>query len=134
MASKGGLGEAEAEVLRVLWDLGPSPIRAINRELEARGRRRAYTTVSTMLLRLAAKGYVASDAAEVPHIYRATVTREELLGRRLREAADELCDGDAVPLVLALVQRHRFSPEQLARFRRLLDEAKETEGSADEGR
>ncbi|HWE35068.1 MAG TPA: BlaI/MecI/CopY family transcriptional regulator [Isosphaeraceae bacterium] len=124
MANKAGLTEAEVEVLKVLWDLGPSPIRAINRELEARGRRWAYTTVSTLLLRLATKGCVASDAAGVPHIYRAAVTRDELLGRRLREAADELCDGDAVPLVLALVQRHRFSPEQLARFRRLLDEAK----------
>ena len=124
MANKAGLSEAEVEVLKVLWDLGPSPVRAINRELAARGRRWAYTTVSTLLLRLSTKGCVASDASEVPHVYRATVSRDELVGRRLREAADELCDGDAAPLVLALVQKHRFSAEELARFRRLLDEAR----------
>jgi predicted transcriptional regulator len=124
MANHPGLSEAEVEVLKVLWDLGPSPVRAINRELEGRGRRWAYTTVATLLSRLSSKGCVASDATGVPHVFRAVVSRDELVGRRLREAADELCDGDAAPLVLALVQRHRFTAEELARFRRLLDEAK----------
>ena len=128
MASQPGLSEAEIEVLKVLWDLGPSPVRAVNRELAARGRRWAYTTVSTLLLRMTTKGCVASDSSAVPHVYRATVSRDELVGRRLREAADELCDGDAVPLVLALVQRHRFTPEELARFQRLLDEARAADG------
>jgi predicted transcriptional regulator len=124
MASKPGLSEAEVEVLKALWDLGPSPVRAINKEMGRRGRRWAYTTVSTLLLRLAAKGCVASDATGVPHVFRATVSRDELVERRLKDAADELCDGDAAPLVLALVQKHRFSPEDLAWFRRLLDEAR----------
>ena len=127
MASQPGLSESEIEVLKVLWDLGPSTVRAVNRELTCRGRRWAYTTVSTLLLRLTTKGCVASDSSAVPHVYRATVSRDELVGRRLREAADELCDGDAVPLVLALVQKHRFKPEELAHFQRLLDEAKATE-------
>ena len=134
MANKAGLSESEIEVLKVLWDLGPSPVRAINRELADRGRRWAYTTVSTLLLRLSTKGCVASDASEVPHVYRASVSRDELVGRRLREAADELCDGDTAPLVLALVQKHRFTAEELARFRRLLDEAKAEAGPKPRGR
>jgi BlaI family transcriptional regulator, penicillinase repressor len=127
MASQAGLSEAEIEVLKALWDLGPSPVRAINRELAARGRRWAYTTVSTLLLRLTTKGCVESDSSAIPHLYRAVVSRDELVGRRLREAADELCDGSTVPLVLALVQGQRFSPEELARFQSLLDEAKAIE-------
>jgi predicted transcriptional regulator len=79
--------------------------------------------VATLLQRLAAKGYVASDPSVMPHLYRATVSRDELLERRLQDAADELCDGRAAPLVLALVQGGRFSAEELARLRRLLDEA-----------
>jgi BlaI family transcriptional regulator, penicillinase repressor len=128
MASQSGLSESEFEVLKVLWDLGPSPVRAVNRELAARGRQWAYTTVSTLLLRLATKGYVASDSSAVPHVFHPTLSRDELVDRRLREAADELCDGDAVPLVLALVQKHRFKPEELARLQLLLDEAKAAEG------
>ncbi len=129
-----GLSEAEVEVLKVLWDLGPATVRAVNGELAGRGRRWAYTTVSTLLLRLATKGCVASDSSVMPHVYRAIVSRDEMLARRLTAAADELCDGDAVPLVLALVQQHRFKPGDLARFQDLLDEARRAEAEADSDR
>ena len=123
MGSQAGLSESEREVLKALWDHGPGTVREINALLAHRGRRWAYTTVATLLQRLLAKQYVASDPSLVPHVYRAVVSRDELLERRLRDAADELCDGRAAPLVLALVQGGRFSAEELARLRRLLDEA-----------
>jgi BlaI family penicillinase repressor len=132
MASKAALSEAEIEVLKVLWDLGPAPVRAINRELAARGRQWAYTTVSTLLLRLGTKGCVTSDATEVPHVYQASVSREEMLRQRLRETADELCEGEAAPLVLALVERQRFAPEELARFQQILDQARRGGGNESE--
>lgn len=124
MASKPGLSEAEREVLKVLWDCGPTTVREINAELERRGRSWAYTTVATLLQRLASKGCAESATTAVPHVYRATVLREDLLDRRLKETAEELCGGSAAPLVLALVQGNRFSPEELARFQSLLDEAR----------
>jgi predicted transcriptional regulator len=123
MASQGGLSEAEREVLKVLWDHGPGNVRAIKAVLERRGRRWAYTTVATLLQRLAAKQCITSDPSAIPHVYRAIVSREEMLERRLKDAADELCDGQTVPLMLALVQAGRFSAEELARLRRLLDDA-----------
>jgi predicted transcriptional regulator len=51
------------------------------------------------------------------------VSREELLEQRLKDTADELCEGSAAPLVLALVQGNQFTAEELARLRRLIDEA-----------
>lgn len=124
MASKAGLSESEREVLRALWDHGPGTVRQINEVLAERGRRWAYTTVLTLLRRLQAKEYAASDSTGVAHVFRAAVTREELLDRRLKDTADELCEGSAAPLILALVQGNRFSADELARFRRLLDEAR----------
>jgi predicted transcriptional regulator len=121
MAERPGLSEAEMEVLKALWAHGPGTVRRINEVLA--GRRWAYTTVQTLLQRLLAKGYAASEASGVAHVYRAAVTREEVLESRLKDTADELCDGSAAPLLLALVQGNKFTPEELARFRRLLDEA-----------
>jgi BlaI family penicillinase repressor len=123
MASRPGLSDAEREVLKVLWDHGPATVREINEVLKRRGRRWAYTTVATLLQRLSGKQHVASDPSAVPHVYRAIVTRDELLECRLKDAADELCDGRAAPLVLALVQGNRFSAEELVRLRRLLEQA-----------
>lgn len=123
MAKRPALSVSEREVLKVLWDHGSRTIREINEVLEGQGRRWAYTTVATLLQRLAVKKFAASDSSKVPHVYRALVSREELLDRRLKDAADEFCDGRAAPLVLALVQSGQFSAEEVARLRRLLDEA-----------
>jgi predicted transcriptional regulator len=123
MGSQPDLSEAEREVLRVLWDHGPGTVRETNEVLGSRGRRWAYTTVATLLQRLQTKQYVIADSSVIPHVYRAVVSREDLLERRLKDAAEELCDGRAVPLILALVQGNRFSAEDLARLRRLLDDA-----------
>jgi BlaI family transcriptional regulator, penicillinase repressor len=123
MGNQAGLSDSERDVLKVLWDRGSATVREIKEVLAGRGRRWAYTTVATLLQRLIAKQYAVSDPTSVPHVYSASVSREELLERRLRDAADELCDGRAAPLVLALVQGVQLSPEELARLRRLLDEA-----------
>ena len=92
--------------------------------IEARGRQWAYSTVATLLRRLESKGYATSESINGSLVYRAALSREDLLERRLKEAAAELCDGAAVPLVLALVQGNRFTTEELDRIRRIIDEAK----------
>lgn len=126
------LSEAEREVLKALWDEGPGTVRQVNAVLSRRGRRWAYTTVQTLLQRLQAKGWAESDTEGPAHVYRASASRDDLLQDHLRTLADDLCNGAPAPLVLALVQGHRFSPEEIDRFRRLLDRLEgECEGRAD---
>jgi BlaI family transcriptional regulator, penicillinase repressor len=121
---KAGLSDAEREALGALWDRGPGTVRQHLEFFEGRGRRWAYSTVATLLRRLESKGYATSESVKGSLIYRAAVSREDLLDRRLKEAAAELCDGAAAPLVLALVQGNRFTTEELDRIRRIIDEAK----------
>jgi predicted transcriptional regulator len=116
------VSEAELEVLKALWECGPGTVRALKEALGRQGRGWAYTTVQTLLQRLEAKGHVRSDKGGPAHVYRAAVTRERLLGQRLRDLADQLCGGAASPLLLALVEAGRFTPEEIQRLRRLLDE------------
>jgi predicted transcriptional regulator len=115
------VSEAELEVLKVLWEHGPGTVRSINEVLQRQGRRWAYTTVQTLLQRLEAKGHVRSDKGGSAHVFTAAVSREQLLGRRLRDLADQLCDGTTSPLLHALVEGSRLSPEEVAELRRLLD-------------
>ncbi len=115
------ISEAELDILKVLWEHGPGTVREINGLLR-QGRRWAYTTVLTLLQRLEAKGYVASDKSEQAHVFRAGVSRARLLRQRLKELANQLCEGAAAPLMLALVEGRRFTAEELEQFRRLLDE------------
>jgi predicted transcriptional regulator len=110
------------DVLKVLWQHGPRTVREVNAILARRRRRYAYTTVQTLLQRLEAKGHVASDKSGLAHIFRAAVSRDALLRRRLEDLANELCDGTRAPLVQALVEERHFSTEDIERLRRLLNE------------
>jgi predicted transcriptional regulator len=55
-------------------------------------------------------------------VFRAAVSRDELVHQRMRELADELCDGNAAPLLLTFAQRQRFSDDEIAELRRMIDD------------
>jgi predicted transcriptional regulator len=88
-------------------DEGRGTVGQVNDRLAERGRQWAYTTVQTLLNRLRAKQVVAVSKQDVAHVYRASVSRNELLTERLNELAGELCEGASAPLVVALVQGKR---------------------------
>lgn len=115
------LSGAELDVLKALWDRGPATVRQISDELAHRGRSWAYTTVLTLLQRLANKGYATIDSSTHAHVYCPSTSRDELVGIQLQNVADQLCDGMAAPLVLNLIEGRDFTPEDIARFRRLID-------------
>src|SRR5882724_5000131 len=116
------LGGIELEVLKVLWERPSATVREVLDALRLRGRDLEYTTVQTHLTRLAGKGFVASDKTGLAHVYHAAVSRERLLQDRLADLADQLCEGTASPLLLALVEGGRFTPADLEQFRKLLDQ------------
>jgi predicted transcriptional regulator len=116
------VSDSELEVLKVLWATGPATVREVDARLRRRTRRLAYNTVLTLLSRLRDKGYVAADRSGTAHVFRPIVTRDELLTHGLTNLADRICDGTASPLVHALVRGQRFSPKEIAHFRKLLDD------------
>ena len=117
------VSEAELELLKSLWERGPSTVRELHKATPSR----AYTTVQTLLFRLEEKGCVRVDRSGLAHVFVPVVTREELLDRRLSQIADELCDGAATPLILRLVEGKQMTSEDIARFRALLDAAEPEE-------
>ena len=116
------LSDAEREVLKTLWERGPASARQLLEALRSKGSTWAYTTLATLLQRLEAKGYVSIDKSEAAHVFQAIASREDLINDHLKDLADEYCEGTPAPLVLALVRNHHFTPEEIARFRGLLDE------------
>lgn len=116
------LSDAEREVLKVLWDQGPLAVREALEHLTAQGQEWSRSTVITLLQRLEKKGYVESDRSQFAFVFRPLVSREEVMHARMADLAGELCDGEALPLVLAFAERHCFSPAELARFRQMIDE------------
>ena len=79
-------------------------------------------TVRKLLDRLEAEECVSRDRTKWPHHYRAVLKRDELAGKRLQAAADELFDGDLAPLLTHLVRSKKLTAEDRANLRKMLDE------------
>ena len=121
------VSDAELDVLKVLWQHGPATVRDVNAQLRRKKHRWAYNTVLTLLSRLRDKRYVASEKEGVAHVFRAVVSRKKLLRRRLTDLADRVCDGTTSPLVQALVDARKFSADDVAQLRALVEELEKQE-------
>lgn len=114
--------DAELAVLRVLWEQGPATIRELTDVLYPKGRASHYATVQKLLERLEAKRCVKRERRLPAHQYRAAIDLDALIGRRLEEMAEKLCDGSMTPLLTHLLRTRRLSAEEQRSLRQLLEE------------
>jgi predicted transcriptional regulator len=82
----------ELECLKALWTLGEGNVRAVRQEL-MRARPLAYTTVMTVLDRLARRGAVARRKAGRSFLYTPLLSRHTLRGLAVRQLLDGFFDG-----------------------------------------
>ena len=113
--------DAELAVLQALWERGSATIRQLTDVLYPGGSAAQYATVQKLLERLDAKGCVRRDRRPWPHVFTATVDRDDLIGRRLRAVAEKLCGGSLTPLLTHLMTVERLSPTEREELRALLD-------------
>lgn len=113
--------DAELEILRVLWDRGPSTVREVKESLD-RIRPTGYTTALKFMQIMTEKGLLRRDEANRTHVYRANLREEETQKRLLRDLADRAFGGSAQKLVMRALSAKKAKPEELAEIRRLLDE------------
>ena len=111
----------ELAILRILWELGPIPVREIHARLaESKGTN--YSTTVKMLSVMLTKGLVKRDEDASPHIYRAAMTRERAAKKFLRELIEKVYDGSAMSLVLQALAGSKASQPEIDEARKLLDE------------
>ena len=91
------LAPLELECLSVLWPLGEGTVRDIHRALAA-SRPRAYTTVMTIMDRLAQKGIVARRKVGRAFAYQATLSAEEARMKAVEKIVEGFFDGSRAAL------------------------------------
>jgi BlaI family transcriptional regulator, penicillinase repressor len=123
MTASPDLTNAELRVMKALWAVGDATVAEVRAELLRRGQDLAYTTVMTLLGRLAAKNAVLVDKSREPFVYRPAHHRESVLRDRLREFVREVFDGQADSLVLNLVEDETLSRAELRAIERRIADA-----------
>lgn len=114
--------DAELAVLQALWERGPSDRGQLADILYPGQGPARYTTVQKLLERLQSKGYVETLPGLERRTFAATVTRDELISRRLLDMADKLCEGSLTPLLTNLVRAQSLTARQLQELRDGLDQ------------
>lgn len=112
--------EVEMQILRILWDLGPSPVREIHRRLEA-AKGTNYSTTVKMLAVMLQKGLLTRDEDAQPHVYRPALTRAKAGKRMLTDLIEKVYNGSTMSLVLQALSSGKATKEELDEVRRILD-------------
>jgi predicted transcriptional regulator len=110
-------------VLEVLWNEDSAVISEITARIYGKRTTSRYATVQKLLERLEAKGCVARNRSGFAHRFSATIARDDLIGHRLQEVAEKLCEGSLTPLLLHLVEATKLSPQDRKRLLKLIDES-----------
>ena len=118
--------EAELEILRILWESGPSTVRFINEKLNEK-KEVGYTTTLKIMQIMTAKKLLERDASQRSHIYRAILKESETQNHLLERLMETAFGGSASKLVMRALGSHKTSKEELRKIRKLLDEREREE-------
>ena len=111
----------ELEILRILWDLEPCPVREIHTKL-SESKDTNYSTTVKMLSVMMQKRLVKRDENASPHLYRSAITKQKAAKKFLTELIEKVYDGSAMSLVLQALAGGKASQKEIDEARRLLDE------------
>jgi len=116
--------DAELEILRVLWRLGPSPVRRVHQEL-SEGRTIGSTTVLKLMQIMYGKGLVTRDDSRRPQVYTSRIGEAETQRQLVRDLLSRAFGGSHRQLVLQALAERQASERELAEIEALLDRMEE---------
>lgn len=111
----------ELEVMKVLWETGPTTVQAVHAGMQE-ARPLAFNTVQTVLGILHRKGKVRRTLRDRAYVYRPAVSREAAAGHALRDLIDRMFESRPEELVLSMVRSRHLTPRQLAELQKLVEE------------
>jgi predicted transcriptional regulator len=125
------LGETEMEVLHHVWDLGEATVADV-RERILDDRDVAYTTVMTVLKKLAEKGYLTYRKDGRSYVYSPAQQPDEVQHSLLQRLMEKVFHGSPSALVQTLVQRENLSEGERHKINNILGALEASEDDSDD--
>lgn len=119
------LPDAELDILKTLWRLGPSTAKTIREQTKPP---RNHATISTLLRRLEAKKYVRRKKGDEGRefVYESIVKPDKTRQSLVKSFLQQTFDGSGIEMVNALFQTKAPSAEEIDELQQLLDEMKKS--------
>lgn len=112
---------SELEILRVLWERGPSTVREVHEKLNEK-KPTGYTTVLKLLQIMTEKNLVQRDETKRAHVYEAGMPAENTKRQLAGDVLQRVFGGSASQLMMHALAGHKASRNEIEELRRLLDE------------
>jgi BlaI family transcriptional regulator, penicillinase repressor len=116
--------EGELELLRILWERGPSTVRDVHQEISAK-RAVGYTSVLKLLQIMTEKGLVEREESGKAHVYRPAATQNETQDQLLRDISARLFAGSAAQLAMHALALEPVNDQELDALRRLIEQKRQ---------
>ena len=114
------LGETEMEVLRHVWRLDRATVADVRAEM-LKERDVAYTTVMTVMKKLADKGYLRYEKEGRAYVYEAARRPDAVRHSLLGDLLEKVFGGSPMALVQTLVRREDLSDTERRELQRLIE-------------
>jgi BlaI family penicillinase repressor len=114
--------ELEMQVLGILWNNGPSSVRQVLESMTD-GKKRAYTTVLTILQVMEKKGLLTHTAKGNAHIYKPAASRDKIVKPIINRLVDNAFAGSSAGLVLSLLGQRKLSDDEIGELKEVLEKA-----------
>lgn len=126
------LGELELAVMRIVWEGETVTVREVLEKL-TKTRPLAYTTVMTVMSRLADKGLLIANKQGKTYHYRSAYSREEFEAQAASQVVQSLITdfGGEIAISQFVEQLSAADPEQLARLAELAQQAQEEQAGTE---
>ena len=113
--------ELELEILKILWDESPLPVREVRGRLVVQaGRDLSHSSVITMLNIMVRKGYLKRRKQGKSFFFTPKVKKDSVAGGIIGDLLSRLFDGSASAMVLNLIETADMDAEELGELRRLI--------------
>ena len=113
--------DSELDILRVLWNRGPSTVRDVFDDLN-QSKPTGYTTVLKLMQIMADKKLVRRNEKQRAHVYEAQLPEEQTQNQLLGDLLNRAFGGSASRLVMRALSSTKTSKEDLVEIRRMIDD------------
>ena len=111
--------EAELEILRVLWDHGPSTVREVNEAMN-RTKPTGYTTTLKLMQIMREKGLLHRDGTQHPQVYEPAISEVKAQRRFVKDMLDRVFEGSTSRFVMQVLSTKKASAKEMQEIRRAL--------------
>lgn len=110
-----GLGELEAHVMQIVWQQKKATVKDVFIELYPK-RRLAYTTIMTVMRRLAEKGVLEQDRSTKTYLYTPKIDQERMAFSIVENVLSKVMGGSSIDLLIGIIENNELSEGELNAF------------------